>query len=63
MLELSDRGYADPFELCFSYKDWEGQPTNVGEQKDSQEFILFFADKMEELLKHTSQKYLFQDVF
>ena len=31
MLELSDRGYADPFDLCFAYKDFEGNPTNVGE--------------------------------
>ena len=35
MLELSDRGYADASDLCFAYKDWEGLPTNVGEQKDA----------------------------
>ena len=63
ILELSDRGYADPFDLCFSYKDWDGNPTNVGEQKDSQEFLFCFFDKMEDLLRQTSQKYLFQDVF
>jgi len=31
----------------------------VGEQKDSQEFLMFFFDKMEGLLRQTSQKYLF----
>jgi len=29
-LELSDRSFADPFDLCFAFKDWDGNPTQVG---------------------------------
>ena len=62
-LELSDRGAADPFDFCFAYKDLTGEPTNVGIQMDSNEFLTFFFDRMEDVLRPTSQKYLFQDVF
>ena len=62
-LELSERAAADPFDFCFAYKDLTGEPTNVGVQCDSQEFLTFFFDRMEDVLKPTSQKYLLQDVF
>ena len=38
-------------------------PTNVREQKDAQEFMNLGFDRLEELLKDTSQKYLLQNVF
>jgi hypothetical protein len=28
-LELSSKEYADPTDFCYSYKDYEGNPTNV----------------------------------
>ena len=35
----------------------------MGVQCDSQEFLHFFFDRMEDVLRPTSQKYLLQDVF
>lgn len=49
--------------MCFAYKDWDGTPTKIGEQKDSQEFLNFFIDRLEEKLKPTSQKDLLKDIF
>mmetsp|Transcript_26076 Transcript_26076/g.18543 ORF Transcript_26076/g.18543 Transcript_26076/m.18543 type:complete len:86 (+) Transcript_26076:5708-5965(+) len=34
-LELSDRMDYDPYDFCFSFKEMEGGPTNVMEQKDA----------------------------
>ncbi len=34
-LELSKSDDYNPWEYCFSFKDFEGQPTNTGEQKDA----------------------------
>ena len=62
-LELSERAHVDPFDFCFSFKQWNGQPTNVGEQRDAQEFLNEFFDKLETKLKDTSQKYLLADIF
>jgi len=62
-LELSERAMADPTEFCFSFKQMNGQPTNPGEQRDAQEFLNEFFEKLEPLLKRTSQKYLIADIF
>lgn len=34
-LELSPRQDYNPTEFCFAFKDFEGNPTNLGEQKDA----------------------------
>jgi len=57
-LELSERSDYNPYEFCFAFKDFEGNPTNVGEQKDAQEFLTSAFDRIETLLKDTSRKYL-----
>ena len=57
-MEMTERTSVDPFDFCFAYKDLEGNPTNVGIQFDSQEFLTFFFDNMEQALRNTSQKYL-----
>jgi ubiquitin carboxyl-terminal hydrolase 34 len=62
-LELSERSYYDPYEFCFAFKDFEGNPTNTGEQKDAQEFLNMSFDRLETMLKGTSRKYLMQSVF
>lgn len=62
-LELSERHAADPKALCFSYKDYDGTPIKTGEQKDSQEFLNIFFERLETLLKPTSQRELLKDVF
>ena len=41
----------------------DGAPTRIGEQKDSQEFLNIFFDRLENLLKPTSQRDLLKDVF
>ena len=38
-LELSERQAYDPTGFCFSFKEFDGNPTNVCEQKDAQEFL------------------------
>lgn len=52
-LEVSDRTDYNPFEFCFSFKDFEGNPTNTAEQKDAQEFLAMCFDKIENLLRPT----------
>ena len=61
-LELTERQFVDPFDFCFAFKD-DGAPTNMGVQKDAQEFLNIFFDRMETQLKPTSQRFLMQDVF
>jgi ubiquitin carboxyl-terminal hydrolase 34 len=62
-LELSERQDYNPFEFCFAFKDLDGNPTNTGEQKDAQEFLNLSFERIENLLKSTSRKYLLQSVF
>lgn len=57
-LELSERQDYNPREFCFSFKDFDGQPTNVRIQQDAQEFLNLAFDRIEHLLAKTSQKYL-----
>jgi hypothetical protein len=52
-LELSDTQAYHPGHFVFSFKDFAGEPTRIGEQKDSQEFINLFCDRVEELLRPT----------
>jgi ubiquitin carboxyl-terminal hydrolase 34 len=47
----------------FSFKDFDGQPTNVIEQKDAQEFIGILMDRLEEGLKKTKRKHLIRSIF
>ena len=50
-LELSNRSDYNPFEFCFSFKEFDGTPTNTAEQKDAQEFLNLAFDRIENLLK------------
>lgn len=34
-LELSERNEFNPMAFCFSFKEFDGQPTNTSEQKDA----------------------------
>jgi hypothetical protein len=34
-LEVSERMDYNPFEFCYTFKDFDGQPTNTAEQKDA----------------------------
>lgn len=62
-LEMSDRHAHSPKEICFAFKDFSGQPTAIGEQKDSHEFLGLLFDRLEQSLKPTSQRDLINNVF
>ena len=62
-LELSERHAYDPKPFCFAFKERDGRPTVIGEQKDSNEFLNFFFDDLEKALACTSQRDLVKDVF
>jgi hypothetical protein len=38
-LECSEKAAFNPKDFCFAFKDFFGEPTPIGEQKDSQEFV------------------------
>ena len=46
-LELSERQFYDPTAFCFSFKEFDGTPTQVMEQKDAQEFLNILFDRIE----------------
>lgn len=62
-LYLSERQFTYPHDFCYSFKDWDGNPTSLKTQQDSQEFLSRFFDNIESALKNTSYKYLIRDVF
>ena len=62
-LELSERTDYNPWQFCFAFKEFDGGPTNTGEQKDAQEFLSLAFDRLEEALKGTSRRHLLQSVF
>ena len=62
-LELSKRQAYNPMEFCFAFKEYDGSPTNTGEQKDAQEFLNVLFDRIENQLKPTDRKYLLQGIF
>lgn len=53
-MELSDRQSANPKAFCFTFKDFDGNPTIIGEQKDSNEFMNILFDRLENQLKPTT---------
>lgn len=62
-MELSERSDYNPKGFCFSFKEFDGQPTNTSEQKDAQEFLNVLFDRLDNALKPTSRKYLLQSIF
>jgi len=45
-----------PKAYCHSFKDWEGQPVNVIEQMDVEEYLNMFLDRLESAIKGTPQE-------
>ena len=62
-LFFSEKEYYNPKEFCYSFKDFDGNPTNTMVQQDSQEFLNAFCDKIENSLKNTNLKYIINNVF
>ena len=62
-LELTERPFYNALGLCFSMKDYGGEPTNCSMQQDSQEFLNLCFDRLENMLKPTPQRYIIKDTF
>ena len=62
-LTYSEKEDYNPKNFCFSFKDFDGNPTNPIIQQDSQEFFNNFCDKIENCLKKTKYKSIVNDVF
>ena len=61
-LTISDKQYYDPQYFCKAFKDFEGNPIDIKEQKDSLAFYNDFCEQMVESLKKTKYKYIIKDV-
>ena len=62
-LNYSDKGYYNPKNFVYSFKDYDGNPTKIHIQCDAQEFLSRFVEKMEEGLKNNSHKFLCNNIF
>ena len=62
-LLLSNKQYYNPFEFTFSFKDYEGNPTKIYEQKDAQEFLAIFLDRIENVGLNNEFKYMINNIF
>ena len=49
--------------FCHSYKEFDGKPTDHSVQKDSQEFLNGFIDRLNDALKPTTRRHLVHDTF
>jgi ubiquitin carboxyl-terminal hydrolase 9/24 len=62
-LNESEKQYFNPKGFCQSFKDWDGNPTNVYEQMDADEFFNIFMDRLENLIKGTAQENVIKQHF
>jgi len=51
----SEKQYVNPKGFCHAFKDWDGNPTNVLEQMDVEEFFNMLMDRIETAIKGTPQ--------
>lgn len=62
-LNESEKQYFNPKGFCHAFKDWDGNPTNVFEQMDADEFLNMFLDRLENLVKGTKQQHFIKNLF
>lgn len=62
-LQDSVKKYFDTRNFCSAYKDIEGNPVNVAQQQDANEFFNLFCDKIEAALKPSKEKELLKKIF
>lgn len=52
-LLMSEKMYCNPKGYCHAFKDYDGNPTNVVEQMDVEEYLTMFFDRLESAIKGT----------
>ena len=57
-LTFSDKEFYNPKSFVFSFKDYDGNPTNINVQCDAQEFLSRLIEKIETGFENTDSKYL-----
>eukprot|EP00826_Nyctotherus_ovalis_P048933 TRINITY_DN5828_c0_g1_i10.p1 TRINITY_DN5828_c0_g1~~TRINITY_DN5828_c0_g1_i10.p1 ORF type:complete len:534 (+),score=138.43 TRINITY_DN5828_c0_g1_i10:124-1725(+) len=62
-LHESVKQYYNPRQFCNEFKDWEGNPINLAEQMDVDEFFNMLMDKLEGVLKETNEASLIKEHF
>lgn len=62
-LKISQRQYYDPRLFCYAFKDYEGNPMNVLEQMDVDEFFNNLTDRIENVVKPTKNDGIIKRVF
>lgn len=48
--------FFNPKHYCHAFKDWDGNPTNIVEQMDVEEYLNLFLDRLESAIKNTPQE-------
>ena len=61
-LTYSDKSYYNPKQFVYSFKDYEGNPTNPNVQCDAQEFLTRFIEKIEDKIRNTSERFLCHNI-
>lgn len=62
-LTESEKQYYNPKNFCQAFKDWEGNPTNVYEQRDVDEFFNMFLDRLENSIKGSKKENIIKKHF
>lgn len=62
-LQESEKQFAETWEMCQVYTDYDGQPINTAVQMDADEFFNMLFEKLESCLKGTDQEHLLQECF
>ncbi|KAL4505333.1 hypothetical protein ABPG72_002395 [Tetrahymena utriculariae] len=62
-LSYSQRQYYDPRDFCQAFKDLDGQPINVFQQMDVDEFFNTLMDRLETLLKPSKNDFIIKNIF
>lgn len=59
----SERKFYSPAGICHSLKNYDGEPTNVTEQMDIDEFSGILFDRLESQMKGTKYENVIKDFF
>lgn len=62
-LTYGKRTFLVPESFCLNYLDSNGQPVNIREQHDADEFLNQLLDRLESRLKDTNEKRLISNNF